>query len=618
MVFPFFNFFSRSEANVLKKNKMSGSGSNETEEMEEAVQKSVLLVVCIIVILSNISRRLLAKYNVVYASESFVTIMIGFFVGCVMYYTAEQEFVDDIKFDERTFTNFILPPIIFDAGFSLRHKGVVENMSLIFSLAVFGTLLTTLIIGGFTFWIASTQFTQLHARPVWESMCFGAILSAIDPVAVLSVLGSLFKGRKPPRIYYIIFGESVLNDAVAIVLYRVFVKFLEDERDPDFGTVMVAIAVFLKISVISVVIGWTVAALSSAILKYVNFSSMPDAELTILTLFGFGSYYIAEAMGMSGIMALFICGRTSCHYGWHNMSTVAQVTAPQLFHFVAGLAETYVFSFLGLAFWTFDHEWRPGFTIALLIVIFLSRACTVFPIVNGINLFEKKGVRKVSLRAQFFMTLTGLRGAIAFGLALSANENRHIESGGQFVTTSLIIIVVTVGVFGNFSAKLFSLLKLDLPEQDGGVPSEIAPQGRRSITRRCLAVEKKYIAPFLRVRDHADHDTKRRSEITSVLDDLNDRFAVKSPQVPGQDPNTFSSCVEEELGENGIRGEGEEGGEGEKQGNVRGNNSFVLTPPGGPEATPSDVILDPPVLGTAAQGESGGVDIPPSIEVTQT
>lgn len=60
--------------------------------------------------------------------------------------------------------------------------------------------------------------TSLDADSPKEALLFGSLLSATDPVATLAVLGQL---KVEPQLYSIIFGESVLNDAVAIVLFQV-------------------------------------------------------------------------------------------------------------------------------------------------------------------------------------------------------------------------------------------------------------------------------------------------------------------------------------------------------------------------------------------------------------
>ena len=511
----------------------AGDNVTHTDGEEEGEQSRVLFVSCLIMITSMLCHRLVRKWEIAWLSESFVTIVVGLLVGVVIHYGKIVE-ANSITFDEKTFTNYILPPIIFEAGFSMRHRGVVENLGTIFVLAVFGTILTAVLIGLLTYKIAEQYYPALHERPLWEAMCFGAILSAIDPVAVISVLGKMFSS-KPPRIFYVIFGESVLNDAVAIVLYKVFLKFLEEGKSLDAHSVASASLMFVKITLVSLALGWVMGASSALILKNIVLRDHVEVELTILTLIGFGSYYIAEAMGMSGIMALFICGRTTCHYAWHNVSTAAQITAPQLYHFLAVLAETYVFSFLGLAFWGFDHEWSVGFTSLVLLTLFFTRMLMVFPCVTLCNAMSARR-KRISLRGQIFMTLTGLRGAIAFGLALSSRSSDSIRTGGQFVSTTLVIIVLPVMTFGNLAGVLFRALGLDKDAEKEEREEEMRQADGAPVQApsRFLQIERKYVAPLLRVTDHHEHHAKRQLELGDVLEQLQKKYAVRQ-QADGGD-----------------------------------------------------------------------------------
>eukprot|EP00976_Prorocentrum_cordatum_P092822 1189112-Prorocentrum_minimum.AAC.2 len=69
--------------------------------------------------------------------------------------------------------------------------------------------------------------------PLLECLIYGSLISAIDPVATLSILADL---NAPPLLYNLVFGESVLNDAVAIVLFRVLAA-LHGDADFTFGTI---------------------------------------------------------------------------------------------------------------------------------------------------------------------------------------------------------------------------------------------------------------------------------------------------------------------------------------------------------------------------------------------
>lgn len=89
--------------------------------------------------------------------------------------------------------------------------------------AVFGTMVSTFIIGMLTYYCGKWGIISIDTSSPLESLCFGALISAVDPVATLSILGAP-ELNLDPLLYSLVFGESVLNDAVSIVLFKTFVE----------------------------------------------------------------------------------------------------------------------------------------------------------------------------------------------------------------------------------------------------------------------------------------------------------------------------------------------------------------------------------------------------------
>lgn len=103
----------------------------------------------------------------------------------------------------------LLPPIILEAGFNTQRKGFFSNFWVILLLAIVGTLIATFATGGMLIWLGSLGLiTQLTSA---EAFLYGSLISAIDPVATLLVFK---KSKAPSLLFNLVFGESVLNDAV--------------------------------------------------------------------------------------------------------------------------------------------------------------------------------------------------------------------------------------------------------------------------------------------------------------------------------------------------------------------------------------------------------------------
>ena len=131
-----------------------------------------------------------------------------------------------VKFDPTLFFFILLPPIVFEAGYTLDRVSFFKNIGSIFVYAVIGTCVSTVIVGYGLYSAATAGVVPIDSNNALEALLFGSLISATDPVATLTLLGSTNIGA-PQLLYSLVFGEAVLNDAVAIVLYKTFEGFLE-------------------------------------------------------------------------------------------------------------------------------------------------------------------------------------------------------------------------------------------------------------------------------------------------------------------------------------------------------------------------------------------------------
>jgi len=141
--------------------------------------------------------------------------------------------VDDmLKLDSRAFFLFFLPPIIFESGYNLHKGNFFGNFGSIMIFAVFGTIISTLVI--------AIGLGSLGLLPWVDAFVFGSLISSVDPVATLAIFNAL---DVDPTLYTLVFGESVLNDAIAIVLFKTFLGFMHSSFSA--GTILVIVTHFL-------------------------------------------------------------------------------------------------------------------------------------------------------------------------------------------------------------------------------------------------------------------------------------------------------------------------------------------------------------------------------------
>lgn len=274
-------------------------------------------------------------YKVHFIHESGLAIIFGIIVGIIFYFVNGGAYT--LTFDEKAFFYFMLPPIIFAAGYNLKRRNFFKNFGYIFIFGIFGTIVTFIVILYLIYAVSEMDWIYIQSSPdktrnktvvhltMKECLFFAATTCATDTVAALTII----KPRKYPKLFSVIFGESTLNDAVAVILFQA-INIISSDRDNiniDGEAIGLLIANFLKIGVLSVLIGLACALLCTLSLKYFHFLRIsPIFEISLIFFFGYLSYVICQNIDLSGIIALLICGITMAHYAFYNISVTSKLT----------------------------------------------------------------------------------------------------------------------------------------------------------------------------------------------------------------------------------------------------------------------------------------------------
>lgn len=142
--------------------------------------------------------------------ESCLLIVVGLLVGGLIKGVGETP--PFLKSD--VFFLFLLPPIILDAGYFLPLRQFTENLGTILIFAVVGTLWNAFFLGGLLYAVCLVGGEQINNIGLLDTLLFGSIISAVDPVAVLAVFEEIHINE---LLHILVFGESLLNDAVTVV-----------------------------------------------------------------------------------------------------------------------------------------------------------------------------------------------------------------------------------------------------------------------------------------------------------------------------------------------------------------------------------------------------------------
>lgn len=422
-------------------------GAAEEEHHSSLTIFFILLVVGISILLVH----LLIQTRFHYLPDSIAIVLIGAFIGLALKIFKFGNWKNEEAFPPTVFFIVLLPPIIFESGYNLHKGNFFQNMGSIVVFAVFGTAISAMVVGGGVYLLGQAQVA--YELSMIESFAFGSLISAVDPVATLAIFQAL---DVDPILYMLVFGESVLNDAVSIVLTTTVLELSQPGAASGATAFFVAVSRFCVMFFASAAIGVVMGLLSAMILKFVDLHKTPSLEFGLVLMFSYLPYALAEGIHLSGIMAILFCGIVMSHYTHLNLSPVTQITVQQTFRTMAFICETCVFAYLGLAIFSFRVNVKPAFVIWSIVLILVGRALNIFPLSFLLNFFRE---HKITRKNQFIMWFSGLRGAIAFALSLHLElspEKRYV-----LVTATLIIVLFTLMFLGGSTMPLLKIMTTD-------------------------------------------------------------------------------------------------------------------------------------------------------------
>ena len=172
-----------------------------------------------------------------------------------------------------------------------------RNIGTILTFAFAGTFISAVSLGLILWLWTMISFDGLKITWV-EAISVGATLSATDPVTILAIF-NLYKVE--PKLYTVIFGESILNDAIAIVLFETAQRYREGAAgNLNIVSLFEAIGIFLLVFFTSLVIGVVVGIGTALALKYTLVRRFPRIESSLIILIAYASYFFSNGVHMSG------------------------------------------------------------------------------------------------------------------------------------------------------------------------------------------------------------------------------------------------------------------------------------------------------------------------------
>ncbi|XP_016970776.1 sodium/hydrogen exchanger 3 isoform X15 [Drosophila rhopaloa] len=382
--------------------------------------------------------------------ESCLLIVVGVVIGVVLYFCTD---VAVSPLTPNTFFFYMLPPIILDAGYFMPNRLFFDNLGTILLMAVVGTIFNIATIGGSLYACGVMGIYGEGETPgLMDVFLFASLISAVDPVAVLAVFEEIHVNE---ILYIVVFGESLLNDAVTVVMYHMMESYNEIGLDKIIAQdIASGVGSFFVVALGGTAIGIIWGFLTGLVTRFTDHVRV--IEPIFIFVMAYLAYLNAEIFHMSGILAITFCGITMKNYVESNISQKSHTTVKYALKMLSSSAETIIFMFLGVATVNNKHVWNTWF------VVLTIAFCSVFRVIGVIwlsALANRFRLHKLSRVDQFVMSYGGLRGAVAFALVLLVDEN-VVKQKNMFVTTTIAVIYFTVFLQGITIKPLVKILNV--------------------------------------------------------------------------------------------------------------------------------------------------------------
>ncbi|KAJ8760735.1 hypothetical protein K2173_017843 [Erythroxylum novogranatense] len=398
-----------------------------------------------------------------WVNESITALIIGVGTGIVILQISGGRSSHLLVFSEDLFFIYLLPPIIFNAGFQVKKKQFFRNFMTIMLFGAIGTLISCCIISIGV--ILAFDKLDISSFDIGDYVAIGAIFAATDSVCTLQVLNQ----DETPLLYSLVFGEGVVNDATSVVLFNAIQSFDVRNLSPKIAGQF--LGSFFYLFVTSTMLGVIAGLLSAYIIKKLYFGRhSTDREVALMILMAYLSYILAELFYLSGILTVFFCGIVMSHYTWHNVTESSRVTTKHAFATLSFVAEIFIFLYVGMDAldiekWRFvsDSPKTSGAVSSILLaLVLLGRAAFVFPLSFISNLSKKTSTDKIDIKQQIVIWWAGLmRGAVSMALAynkFTSLGHTNVRDNAIMITSTITVVLFSTVVFGLMTKPLIRFL----------------------------------------------------------------------------------------------------------------------------------------------------------------
>lgn len=351
-------------------------------------------------------------------------------------------FLDDMVLTPELLFYIFLPVLIFESGFNMRIRKMLDSAWIISLLSVLGLVISTVVIAVMLYMALPLIGINM---PFIVALLFGAIISPTDPVAVLS----LFKECGVPRRLSMIFeGESLLNDGTAMALFLVLLS-VATTGFHGAETVFHGLLSFIMMVVLGVGVGLLMAALFSRALRFTKKNEF--VTVTLLMISAHMVFIVSELINHSGIIhvssiiATTVAALFLGNYSRNILPPKTDEYLGKLIEHMAFVINSLVFLLAGLLFASADVDfaelWLP--IVLTVLIVATARLISVYAVTKPLNLLKIES--HIPDSWQKLLAWGSLRGALSIIIVLLIPADLTIEGWDHAYPVRDFLLALTIG-----------------------------------------------------------------------------------------------------------------------------------------------------------------------------
>jgi monovalent cation:H+ antiporter, CPA1 family len=410
-----------------------------------------LILIMIAAGITAIAKKLKQPYPI-------ALVIVGTLIGLVNIPALDplKEFITEGEVFNFVIITLFLPALLGEAALKLPYSHLKENKEAILALAFGATLLSFLIVGFSTIWLLGFSIPT--------AFVFAALMSATDPVSVISIFKSVGVNK---RLAIVIEGESLFNDGLAVVLFKISAFYLLTYLDLGVVGVGYGLWEFIKVISLGIIIG---GALGYGFSKLTSYFDDYPLEIIFSIILFYGSFLLAEVVNASGVIAVVVAALIFGNYGARiGMSPTTKLNINNFWEVTALLANSIVFLMVGLEITRINLADKWGLVFLAIFIVLIARSISVY-----VSLLFTKSF---PTSWKHVINWGGLKGSLSIALVLSLP--RDFTGWEEILIIAFSVVLFSLVVQGLSIKPLLSVLGVNKKEEGFKEYEELLARGHR-------------------------------------------------------------------------------------------------------------------------------------------